>query len=373
MKKILVNVNSIVLYSGKTHLPGIGRSTYSLLKALSEKDHLPFDIVLYSQRVKQGGLKGYNFSYNQLRVPLPNKSLFTRLVNGFRVKELLTKYELYHIPHNTDYVAVPERTLFTIHDLMIYRFPEYFPFTTKFEAWAKKMLKNCHAVVTCSESSKNDISYYWEVPLEKISVIEWGIDRNVFYPSSSEEKENVRQKYGIHYPYFLSVSNSHPRKNLKLVLAGFREFVRGNQEARLIILCGNPSNDFQNEYRKEIEAGNIVFLDHVSDEELRSLYSGAVATLFPSLYEGFGFPVLESLACHTPVITCSNSSLKELGADLAIYTSENDIGELANHLSTVFQDRSRFVNTEKIERHLERFSWENTAEDYIKLYSALTK
>lgn len=371
MKRILINVNSIVRYSGATHLSGIGRSTYSLISGFAKIKCLPFKILLYNQRVKSGGLEVYNYPFDQVRVPLPNKPVYTKLANSFRIKEVLTNYDLYHIPHNTDYVTQPGKTLFTIHDLMIYRFPEYFPVSSEFKAWAQKLVKESKAIVTCSECSKNDISYYWGVYPEKISVIPWGIDRHVFSPSNEQEIETIKEELNLRRPYFLSVSNSHPRKNLRLVLNGFREFTKSNPEVCLVIIWGNPTREILNEYRNEVLNNKIIFINHVTDPKLRQLYSGAVATLFPSLYEGFGFPVLESLACHTPVITCSNSSLKDLGANLAIYTSENDVNEFVEHLSDVYQCRQRFINEPEIEKHLARFNWTLTAQNYIDLYNSL--
>lgn len=371
MKKILINVNSLVRYSGATHLSGIGRSTYSLLNGLAKMDNLPFNIMLYSQRVKSGGLEGYNYPFSQLRVPLPNNPLFTKMINRSRIKETLTKYDLYHIPHNTDFVAKPQLTLFTIHDLMIYKFPEFFPFTQKFDKWAKKLMKDCKAIVTCSESSKIDICSFWNVPAEKITVIEWGIDRTVFYPAETKEIDEITTKLRIKHPYFLSISNSHPRKNLRLVLNGFREYSSENRDISLVILWNNPPYDLIHEIKDEVSSGKIMFVDHVNDNELRGLYSGAIATLFPSYYEGFGYPVLESLACHTPVITCANSSLKDLGADLAIYTSEDDYFEFASHLTDVTKCRQKYVLTNKIEDHLKRFDWRETCKRYIYLYDTL--
>ena len=373
MKKVLININSIVKYSGSTHLSGIGRSTISLLNEFAKISDLPFQIILYSQRLKGDGLKDYKFPFRSLRIPFPNYQQFTNLINLFNVKEVITGYDLYHIPHNTDQVAKPDKTIFTIHDLMIYRFPEFFPYTDEFDKWAKKIIKDCRAVVTCSDSSKNDISNFWNISPEKISVIRWGIDRNIFFPANTMDVEMIKSKLKIKLPYFVAVSNSHPRKNAGLILKSFREFIKTNNQFQLVFLWSNPPKDLVDNYASEILSEKILFANHLNDSELRCLYSGASATLYPSLQEGFGFPVLESFACHTPVITCNNSSLKEVGGDIALYTSESDVSEFVMHLSNISNGINKKKFVYEVEMHLLNFKWETASDQYIKLYKTLLK
>lgn len=113
----------------------------------------------------------------------------------------------------------------------------------------------------------------------------------------------------------------------------------------------------------------IIFLSYVSDKDLNALYNEALATLFPSRYEGFGFPILESFACGTPVMTCKNSSLKEIGKELAVYTKEDDIEEMAS----IMQDLSiESYKTQELSSSLityaQSFTWTKTAQAYISFY-----
>jgi len=369
MKRVLIDVNSIVQYRGFTHLAGVGRSTLSLLEALAKNENLPFELQLYSLRVRGGGLDMYHLPFEQFRIPLPNQDRFKKIISGLRIKEILKNFDLFHIPHNTDIVARPGKTVFTIHDLMIYRFPEFFPHTESFSNWSKKLMKDCKAVVTCSESSKNDIASYWSVPEQKITVINWGIDRLTFYPSEDSEINQIKKSFNLNKPFFLAVSCSHPRKNVKLTLEAFRIFAKTKTEHQLVLIWSDPPREILTEYQQEIQNEKIRFIRNISDNDLRALYSAATATIFPSLYEGFGFPVLESIACHTPVITCKNSSLAEIGADLAIYTSETDIEELVEILKKVsVSEFDKSIFSEKAEKHLLNYNWENTADKYIDFY-----
>jgi glycosyltransferase involved in cell wall biosynthesis len=370
MKKVLINANSIVQKTSLSHLSGIGRSTLSLLNALAKMDKLPFEIVLYSQRVKSGGLTRYQFPFKTMRIPLPLIDRFTKIIKLLRLRELFSGYDLYHVPQNTDdCVANLEKSIFTIHDLMIYRFPDLFPHTEQFDRDIRHLVRKCKSIVTCSECSKKDIVEYWNLSEEKVTVIPWGIDRLIFYPETQAEIVKTTAKYSIESSFFLAVSCSHPRKNIELVLKAFQIYSKENLIHKLVLVWGNPPEKLLNEYADEISSGKILFLNHIDDTELRALYSGAVATLFPSLYEGFGFPVLESFACHTPVITCRNSSLIEMGSDIAYYTSETNANELVVLLHSF--DTTDCVPTnfvERVEDHLKNYTWEKTASLYVKYY-----
>jgi len=370
MKKVLINTNSIVQYSSQTHLSGIGRSTFSLLKALAEMDKLPFEIVMYSQRVKSGGLEGYHFPFKTFRIPLPLTNRFTKIIKALRLRELFSGYDLYHVPQNMDDNDINlEKTIFTIHDLMIYRFPNLFPHTEQFDREIRHLAAKCKSIVTCSESSKKDIIENWNLPEEKVTVIPWGIDRAIFYPETQAEIVKVTAEFTIEGAYFLAVSCSHPRKNIELVLKAFQIYSNENSMHKLVLVWGNPPEKLLKEYADEISSGKILFLDHIDDAELRALYSGATATLFTSFYEGFGFPILESFACHTPVVTCRNSSLIEMGSDIAHYTSETNVEELVSLLHSF--DTADFMPhnfIQRVEDHLKNYTWEKTASLYIKFY-----
>ena len=107
----------------------------------------------------------------------------------------------------------------------------------------------------------------------------------------------------------------------------------------------------------------------VSDQDLVVLYNGALGTLFPSRYEGFGFPILESFACETPVMTCRNSSLQEVGGELALYTGEDDIDTMVDIMKALYEnkyDKDEFVS--KTKPFIQRFSWDKTAENYVTFF-----
>lgn len=156
---------------------------------------------------------------------------------------------------------------------------------------------------------------------------------------------------------------------MRILLKAYREFVKSGGKHKLILVWGNPSKELLNEYAVEIDSKQLIFLNHVSDDVLRALYNGASCTMFPSRAEGFGFPILESFACGTPVMTCRNTCLEEVGQDAAIYVGEDDTDGMVN-IMNMFDVGSYDVATfqTRAERIVKDFTWENTARQYVDFY-----
>lgn len=232
------------------------------------------------------------------------------------------------------------------------------------------MAQNAVGIMTCSEFSKAEIINKLNVSEDKVSVAYWGICRDKFYMEDSEAVHTRLQNIGIEFPYFVSISCSHPRKNIRTLLKAFRRFNESRPLHRLVLVWSNPPKDLLEEFSKEINEKRVIFLDYVSDKDLLTLYNGATCTMYPTRAEGFGFPILESFACGTPIMTCRNTCLEEVGRDVAIYVGEDDIDEMANVMNMFEQnqyDKTAFLK--KAAALLNDFSWDNTADQYIEFYN----
>lgn len=236
-------------------------------------------------------------------------------------------------------------------------------------AWLfDKCIRKSKAIVTCSEFTKQDIlDRYAGISADKITVIPWGIDHNMFYPRKSSDVLRLRESYGIKERYFFSCSCNSPRKNVDVVLDAFSKFSQTCDDVSMVLAWGNPPKELLDRYAREIEQKKIVFLPFVSDDDLAIMYSGALASVFVSSFEGFGFPILESMACGTPVITCRNSSLAEIGGSHAIYVKERDVKELADCMRHIYEGDMDIRGDELIS-HAESYTWDDTASEYIKFY-----
>lgn len=367
-KKLLIKANGIANARKSGVISGVGRSTQKLLSALNRLDNIPFDIEVYVDGTSGIGFDFYGWKFPHFVFPIPvswgNEK--THLEPWFR--KHFMKYDLLHIPHNDDYVYKGEKFVVTMHDTFEYDVAIQENNNRIIEKW-RTMAKESVGIMTCSEYSKGEILKRFDVPEDKISVVYWGTSSDQFYINPKEETEECLKNLGVNGPYFLSVSCAHPRKNMRTLLKAYRKFSEKKINHRLVLVWSNPPKDILEEYEKEISNEQVVFLNSVTDNDLRALYSGATVLMFPSKAEGFGFPILESFACGTPVMTCSNTSLTEVGKDVALYVGEDNIDEMIN-VMRLFEHEDYDMNLfmRKAQELLSLFSWDETAKNYINFY-----
>ena len=235
----------------------------------------------------------------------------------------------------------------------------------------ERAVYNASCFVTCSEYSKSMIEETLNLPCSKVVSIPWGIssDFNKVSPAILSE---CKTRLNLPSRYFLSVSCSHPRKNIETLIKAFIQFNSKKREHKLVLVWSNPPKSILNLCQKNIENSDIIFLKYISDKDLVSVYNGATATFFPTRYEGFGFPILESFACNTPVVTCRNTSLPEVGGNIALYTDEDGVDEMSYYME-LFENENFDLHLfrEQAKNYIKRFSWENTALQYVELYKSL--
>lgn len=249
----------------------------------------------------------------------------------FILPNLLQKDELLWSPANAGSWSVSRQVL-TIHDASVFDHPEWFrpAFATWTQLSWKILSKRVRAIITVSEFSKRRLKYHLGLPDEKIHVVYNGVGEP-FLTQSVKCVEEVKKKLGIRKPYFLFVGTMEPRKNLKGVMEAWA--VAGLDEYELFV-SGASGDVFANWVS---HAESVTYVD---DQDLPALYSGATAFVFPSLYEGFGLPVLEAMACGTPVITSNSTSLAEVFGDSALLVSPEKPKEISDAMRAILENRS---------------------------------
>jgi len=232
-----------------------------------------------------------------------------------------------------------------------------------------KGIRKAIRIIAVSQSTKNDLIHYLGIPDEQISVVYEGIDHSLFQPVSHRI---------YNYPYILFVGSEQPRKNFTTLLKAFSQLKSepGFKELKLVKVgkAGGQEANFRNQTMEVIESLNlsseVIFTEFVPEADLPAYYSGAEVFVLPSLYEGFGFPVLEAMACACPVITSNISSLPEVTGKAGIMVDPYDIDSLAQAMRRVLT--SSELRDSMIRRGLEqakRFSWEKTAEQTLEVYN----
>jgi glycosyltransferase involved in cell wall biosynthesis len=275
-------------------------------------------------------------------------------------------YTFFHIPHNIDTRFFPEilkQTIYTEHDEFGCRSAKKLE-DIKVEIGKRKIIANgCRAMVTCSEASKKDIINYLGCPPEKISVIPWGCNRKIF-TSNYNKITNID---GLSDDFFFSAACNAPRKQPELMVEAFNEYINSGGKSQFVIL--NAPSKLREKYHSLITSGKLFMLYDIDDNTLVKLYSQAKASIIVSQYEGFGLPIIESLACHTQVICANNTSLPEAGGNVVDYLDDNSAECLTQKLLQYdMLNKHETLDIENAEKHISKFTWENCARQYIDFW-----
>lgn len=234
-----------------------------------------------------------------------------------------------------------------------------------------KGVKKATRVIAVSQTTKDDLVQHLGIPEERISVVYEGIDHSLFKPTSRRL---------VDHPYLLFVGTEHPRKNFAGLLNSFSKLKSQGRFKDLKVLkvgrAGRPGTDFRQQTLQVVEelglSSEVVFTDYVAREDLPAYYSGAECFILPSLYEGFGFPPLEAMACGCPVIVSNAASLPEVVGNAAIKVDPDDIDGTANALLKILIDehlKQELVS--KGFKQARRFSWQRVANETLKVYKSV--
>ena len=261
-----------------------------------------------------------------------------------------------------------ERTVLVVHDLAWAVYPETAPQID--DRWRRRLAKavrSCGAVIVPSVSAKGDLVARYGVAEQRVHAVPHGVDASAFAAVTDSEMARVRERFGIEGPYALFVGGLEPRKNLVGLV---RAFAESRVDATLVIAGGRVRWFPAEEARvwasvralSEPSRSRVVMTGYVSDEDKHLLLAGADALAFPSLYEGFGFPVIEAMAAGTPVLTSNVSSLPEIAGDDAVLVDPKDVHAIAEGLRRVLTDaplRERLIGPGRA--RAAGFTWEATA------------
>lgn len=236
-----------------------------------------------------------------------------------------------------------------------------------------RTIKNVDSVITISMSTKCDVMKYLKAPEEKIKVVYNGVNEG-FKPLNEKEIDDFRQKYNLNFPFILYVGVLQPRKNIPTLIKAYYKIKKEGMKHKLIIAGGKGwkyKEIFETVERFNLQK-DVIFTGHVLDADLPKLYNAADLFVFPSIYEGFGLPPLEAMACGCPVITSNTSSLPEVVGDAGIMVDPYDVDGLAKAMGEVLTNES--IKQDMIKKGLERakiFSWEKCAKETLEVYNCL--
>ncbi len=363
---------------------GIGRYTRELVKAvLIESKDDQFTLISarrpHNAQVENPFLSSpSNAVYKE--IPINERWLhriWYRLKIPLSVQNFTGRLDLFHSP---DFVLPPiskkTPTLLTVHDLSFIRFPETFTpalitYLNRIVPWS---INRATHILADSQATKDDLATHWNVPREKVSVLYSGVS-DMFKPITDPHSiKKVHKKYNLgEKPYLISVGTIQPRKNYQMLIRAFRP-VAENFPNDLIIVGGKGWMHDQILDEVEIQglSGRVHFLGFVDDADLPALYSAATLFTSPSLYEGFGLPILEAMACGVPVMASDVSSMPEVVGDAGVLLPAKDTAAWSQAMMDLIEDMSRrtklvgagFLRARK-------FTWSKSARELVTIYDQL--
>ena len=283
--------------------------------------------------------------------------------------ELVHGLDLFHSQYLSPPVSfVPE--VVTIHDVLFETHPELFEgaFSERSVRLIRRSAARASAVLTVSEYSKQAILEAYQLPEEQVWVTPNAVDHARFHPF--EPPPDLRAHYGLESPFVLSVGRLEPRKNLERLVRAFAALPRGVTLA--IVGMSDFRFDRIQDAAKDLPDGTVKLLGPIPDAHLPALYNLAEAFAYPSLAEGFGLPVLESMACGTPLLTSDRGALSEVAGDAALYIDPEDVESIADGLSRILADS---LLREKLTAaglaRAKSFTWTQTAQKTLAAYRSV--
>lgn len=310
----------------------------------------------------------------QYKILKPAK-LWTRVVIPFYHLFAKQKPDIIFSPTHYTPAFIKAKRITTIFDLSFLRFPEMFQKGDlyKLTKWTEYSAKNSAHIVTISNSSKSDIEKFYKISAKKITVAYPGYDDSVFKRiTDSSETDKVLKKYKITGDYIIYIGTIQPRKNLLRLIRAMEKI----ENLKLIIagkISGKGRKAWMNEEileepkKLKIE-DKVIFTDFVPTQELPYLISGSKAFILPSLWEGFGIPVVEAMACGVPVITSNVSSLPEVTGDAGLLVDPKSVTQIEQAIRLLTTDQKlHYKLSKKALEQAQKFSWSEMAQKVIKI------
>jgi glycosyltransferase involved in cell wall biosynthesis len=288
------------------------------------------------------------------------------------------KLDIFHglsheLPRGISSVA---KSIVTVHDLIFLRYPQFYKALDRW-IYTKKLTYACReadCIIAISEQTKNDLIEFLKVPDEKIVVVYQGCHPNFYRSISKEELSAVRQKYKLPDQFLLNVGTIESRKNALLLIKALKEIT--NNPIPLVIV--GRATTYLEEIKSFMAANNLEkrvhFIHKASFADLPALYHLSTVFLYPSLFEGFGIPLVEAIACGVPVITSTGSCFSEAAGPAALYVDPQDAKGMTAAIERVLQDTSLRKNmVEQSTAYIKRFESEVIAKEMMKVYRSLVK
>ena len=371
-----IGINVSVLKAGE-NVSGIGYYTYRIVKELldndTENEYYLFSNCEISVHFPE------NSRVHNILYPCKNRLLWSRYLLGWQIQKF--NLDIFWSPtHNLPIVKKKKTKYYmTVHDIANHILENISQSKSNQQKYLRLILdhscKIADGIIAPSNATKNDLVEHFRVAPQKIFVIYEGGDKESNVKPAGEQE--LEEKYRVKKPYFLYVGTLQPRKNIETIVDSFLRLAKNESTVQLVLAggIGWGMDKVLDKIQKSGFKDRIILTGYVSEEEKAGLYKNAEAFLFPSQYEGFGIPVLESFSYGVPVITAKNSSLPEVGGNAAIYIenvmSSAELEECMKKILSL-SESDRMLLSEKGIQKFNKFTWKKCAREISKLFCGKT-
>jgi len=375
MKNIAIDVRSLM----EEKLTGVGEYTFNLLKSLFSIDQQNQYYLFYNKR--EPYLKHIN-CLCQDNVTLCEFTYPNKLLNAcikifkrpFLDSLILSKYnkkaDVFFFP-NINFLSISPigKYIITAHDLSFKIFPYFY--SLKRRIWhnsidCRQIFKNAYKIIAVSENTKRDLIDLYNINPNKIKVIHSGVNINF----SKDKKGQIKQKYNLPDKFILGLGTLEPRKNIESLIEAFALLKQKTNFPHKLVIAGAKGwkyNEIFNLIQKLKLENEIFFPGYIDIKDKPYIYNLADIFIYPSYYEGFGFPPLEAMACRTPVITSHTSSLTEICENTALFIDPYNINEIYWAIKEILSDNNLRANLiGKGSVQVQKFNWQQTAEKFLQ-------
>jgi glycosyltransferase involved in cell wall biosynthesis len=367
-----IAVNTRLLLKGK--LEGIGWFTHQTLERMVRK-HPEHEFIFFFDRPYD---PSFIFASNVKAVvvsPQARHPILFYLWFEWRLPRLLRKYKADVFLSTDGFLSLSTKvpTCLVIHDLAFEHYPQHFITSHRlyWRHYCPKFAQRADRIATVSTYSKNDIVEHYGVDPSKIDVVYNGA-HNEYKPLTWEEKERVKSDYADGCEYFVFAGALHPRKNILNLLKAFISFKKRQRSNMKLVIVGRFAWKYEEvmAMKEDMPFGNDVkWVGYMDVGELSKVIGGAYALVYPSLFEGFGIPILEALRCNVPAIVSNTSSMPEVAGDAALLVDPTDEKDIADKMQMIYKDevlRAKLIAAAK--EQVKKFSWDMSAD---KLWSSI--
>ena len=361
--KIAVNTRFLL----DEYLEGYGYFILEIFSRLSEKHSDHEFLFIFDRPVNKKFIFRNNVKIIVVGPPARHPLLW-KLWYDIKIPSVLKKYKADVFVSCDGFCSLTSKVpqCLVVHDLSFLHFPS---FNKKshllfYKRYTPKFLNTAKVIATVSEFSKKDIISHYKIDPARIDVV-YSAAKELFVPINDREKEEIKKKFTEGKEFFVFAGSIHPRKNLINLLKAFSVFKKKQQSNMKLLLVGRLAwkyDSFLEGLKTYKYRSDVVMTDYLDEIELAKVIGSAYALVYPSLWEGFGVPVLEAMRCDIPVITSSNSAMQEIAKDAALYFDPSDLNDIADKMMLLYKDESlRKKLVQKGKDITSNYSWDKTA------------